>query len=91
MPFFIKKSHHLIIIVSNSEKLIRPKEVTVVPLSEERELVELNHALLAKFEQNADLKEMLLQTKNAALKHYKKSAEPTLEEPLMVLREKLKE
>jgi len=72
-------------------KLIRPKEVTVVPLSEERELVELNHALLAKFEQNEDLKEMLTQTKNAALKHYKKSAEPTLEEPLMILREKLKE
>ena len=72
-------------------KLIRPKEVTVVPLSEERELVEMNHALLAKFEQNEDLKEMLMQTKNAALKHYKKSAEPTLEEPLMVLREKLKE
>ena len=72
-------------------QLIRPKEVTVVPLSEERELVELNNALLAKFEQNVDLKEMLLQTKNAALKHYKKSAEPSLEEPLIILREKLKE
>ena len=72
-------------------QLIRPKEVNVIPLTVEREIVELNNALLAKFGQNADLKEMLLQTKNAALKHYKKSAEPSLVEPLMILREKLKE
>jgi len=74
-----------------TDSLIRPKEVIVEPLSEEREKVELQRALLAKFEQNAELKNMLLQTKNATLKHYKKSAEPELMEPLMIVREKLKE
>ena len=72
-------------------ELIRPKEVNVVPLSKERETIELEKALLAKFGQNMDLKELLMQTKKATLKHYKKSSEPSLEEPLMIVREKLKE
>lgn len=72
-------------------ELIRPKEVTLESLSKEREKIELENALLAKFSQNEDLKNLLLQTKNAALAHYKKSAEPILQEPLMIIREKLKE
>ena len=72
-------------------QLIRPKEVTLESLSKEREKVELENALLAKFGQNEDLKMLLLQTKNAALAHYKKSSEPVLLEPLMIVRENLKE
>ena len=72
-------------------ELIRPKEVTLESLSQEREKVELENALLAKFGQNEDLKLLLLQTKNAALAHYKKSSEPVLQEPLMIVREKIKE
>ena len=72
-------------------QLIRPKEVTLESLSKEREKIELENALLAKFSQNEDLKTLLLQTKNAALAHYKKSSEPILQETLMIIREKLKE
>ena len=72
-------------------ELIRPKEVTLESLSKERENVELENALLAKFTQNEDLKNLLLNTKNAALAHYKKSSEPVLQEPLMIIREKMKE
>lgn len=72
-------------------QLIRPKEVTLESLSKEREKVELENALLAKFGQNEDLKNLLLQTKNATLAHYKKSSEPILQEPLMIVRENLKE
>jgi len=72
-------------------QLIRPKEVTLESLSKEREKVELENALLAKFGQNEDLKNLLLNTKNAALAHYKKSSEPVLLEPLMIVRENLKE
>jgi predicted NAD-dependent protein-ADP-ribosyltransferase YbiA (DUF1768 family) len=72
-------------------ELIRPKEVTLESLSKEREKVEMENALLAKFGQNEDLKNLLLNTKNAALAHYKKSSEPVLQEPLMIVRENLKE
>ena len=72
-------------------QLIRPKEITLESMSKEREKVELENALLAKFGQNEDLKNLLLQTKNAALAHYKKSSEPVLQEPLMIVRENLKE
>ena len=72
-------------------QLIRPKEVTLESLSKEREKVELENALLAKFGQNEDLKNLLLQTKNATLAHYKKSSEPILQEPLIIVRDNLKE
>ena len=71
-------------------ELIRPKEITLESLTIEREKVELENALLAKFEQNEDLKTLLLQTKNAALAHYKKSSDPILQDTLMIIREKLK-
>jgi predicted NAD-dependent protein-ADP-ribosyltransferase YbiA (DUF1768 family) len=71
-------------------ELVRPKEVTLdSKYSEKREKTDLANALLAKFEQHLDLKSLLKETKNATLKHYKKSAEPELEETLMLVREKL--
>jgi len=71
-------------------ELVRPKEVILdSKYSEKREKTDLANALLAKFEQHADLKSLLKETKNATLKHYKKSAEPEIQETLMLVREKL--
>jgi predicted NAD-dependent protein-ADP-ribosyltransferase YbiA (DUF1768 family) len=50
----------------------------------------MNTALYAKFNQNEDLKEMLKETKNAKLIHYKKGKEPELAESLIIVRDKLR-
>jgi predicted NAD-dependent protein-ADP-ribosyltransferase YbiA (DUF1768 family) len=47
-------------------------------------------AQYAKFNQNVELKKMLIETKNAKLAHYKKGKEPELAEDLMSIREKLR-
>lgn len=51
---------------------------------------ELYDALLSKFSQNEDLKQMLLNTQNAKLLQYKDGKEPELSDNLMLVREKLK-
>ena len=51
----------------------------------------LQNALYAKFEQdNTDLLEALLETKNAKLQHYKAGVEPKIENSLMIIRNKFK-
>jgi len=72
-------------------ELIRPKEVTMdSDLNGKRKEQSLYDALEAKFTQNEELRKILLETKNAKLSHYKKSKDPELSEPLMIIREKLK-
>ena len=72
--------------------LLRPKNVQIdsnfyTNLKDK----ELNDALYAKFSQNTDLKQLLLETKNAKLVHYKKSQEPITSDTLMVVRNALKQ
>jgi predicted NAD-dependent protein-ADP-ribosyltransferase YbiA (DUF1768 family) len=76
----------------NKGEIIRPKNVTAdATFTEKRQQLELMNALFAKFSQNEDLKELLILTKNAALKHYKRSQEPELAENLIFVREKIQE
>jgi len=70
--------------------LIRPKEVIVdSEFYGKRKEKEMSDALTAKFEQNEDLRELLSETKNAKLLHYKAKSEPELMEQLMMVRDKL--
>ena len=50
----------------------------------------LQNAIYAKFNQNIDLLEALLETKNAKILHYKKGMEPEIANPLMIVRKKFK-
>jgi len=71
--------------------LIRPKEVRMDPdWNKKRKDKELFDATAAKFTQNRDLKDLLLNTKNAKLVYHKKGREPELMEELMMVRDKLK-
>jgi len=73
------------------KELIRPKDVNMDPdYNKTRKNKELYDALLSKFTQNEDLKQMLLNTQNAKLLQYKDGKEPELSENLMLVREKLK-
>lgn len=72
-------------------ELIRPKEVAMdSDLNGKQKEKALRDALEAKFTQNEELRQLLLETKNAKLSHYKKSKDPELSETLMIIREKLK-
>lgn len=78
---------------------IRPKEVKKDPgfleTGGEQEGVEsrgekeMFAAKLAKFTQNADLKQMLLATKRAKLMHFVRGHPPALDEQLMIIRDKI--
>ena len=70
--------------------LLRPKSVVIDPdfFSTRREK-ELNEAQYAKFSQNSDLKNLLIQTKNAKLVHFKRGSPPELFDHLMVIRDRL--
>jgi predicted NAD-dependent protein-ADP-ribosyltransferase YbiA (DUF1768 family) len=71
-------------------RLIRPKEVTIDPsFYGKRKDKEYFDALCAKFSQIAEMKEVLLETKNAKLMHFLKRKEPELADQLMMVRSKI--
>jgi predicted NAD-dependent protein-ADP-ribosyltransferase YbiA (DUF1768 family) len=70
-------------------ELLRPKQVVIDPdFYMKRSITEMNVAQEAKFTQNADLKALLLATKNAKLVHYRKADTPIVFDNLMILRNK---
>lgn len=71
--------------------LIRPAEVSIDPtFYGKRKEKELFDAICAKFTQVDDLKQVLLETRNAKLMHYLKGKEPELAEQLIVVRDKIR-
>jgi len=71
--------------------LLRPKEVTMDPhFFPKRSEQEMYQAQKAKFNQNEELKRLLLATKRAKLMHHQRGSEPVLFETLMKVRHELR-
>lgn len=70
-------------------ELIRPKSVEIDPdfYGKTNEL-SLKNATTAKFEQNPELKNLLILTHNAKLIHHRRAKEPVIADDLMILRDK---
>jgi predicted NAD-dependent protein-ADP-ribosyltransferase YbiA (DUF1768 family) len=70
---------------------LRPTEIKIDPnFYSGRHKVILKKALLAKFNQNPELKQTLLATKNALLNQFVKASEPNPYEELMEIRKELR-
>jgi predicted NAD-dependent protein-ADP-ribosyltransferase YbiA (DUF1768 family) len=73
------------------KELLRPRDVKLdSDFYGGRDRVERANALMAKFEQNSELKSMLLHTLNAKLLHFVRGSEPEMDTLLMETRKKLK-
>ncbi len=73
------------------KELLRPRDVKLdSDFYGGRDKVERANALMAKFEQNSELKSMLLHTHNAKLLHFVRGSEPEMDTLLMETRKKLK-
>lgn len=71
-------------------ELLRPTSVEIDPdFYNKRASKELKDALQAKFTQNQDLKQLLIETKNAKLVEHVRGKDPLVQDDLMILREKL--
>jgi predicted NAD-dependent protein-ADP-ribosyltransferase YbiA (DUF1768 family) len=72
-------------------KLIRPKSVIIDPdFFNERVNYEMSLAQEAKFTQNNDLQELLIETKNSKLTHHVRGQEPIVFKELMLIRDNIK-
>lgn len=73
------------------KELVRPKDVKLdADFYGGRDRVERGNALMAKFEQNPELRKMLLDTRDAKLLHFVRGSEPEVDTLLMETRKKLK-
>ena len=70
--------------------LIRPKQVVIDDdYSEERQQKNIYDAQFAKFTQDMDLKQLLIETKRAKLLQFKSGKKPELDNNLMLVRDKI--
>jgi predicted NAD-dependent protein-ADP-ribosyltransferase YbiA (DUF1768 family) len=71
------------------DELLRSTNIKEDVDFDRRKQKELNDANVAKFTQNKDLAQALIETKNAKLLQYNRAANPDVEDDLMILRDKL--